>query len=161
MTIGERLQTRRKELSLTQQEVADSLHVTRQTISNWEVGKNYPDLQSIIDLSDLYQISLDLLLKGDKNVMKKLNHDTSVVRMNRLIAVSNFIGIFLALSLLLIGGLERTILGNWVIVIPIALIVLSIGSFFTKEKSNTALNVSCLIIGVIYVLLEMTVMPGF
>lgn len=161
MTIGERLQARRKDLGLTQQEVADSLHVTRQTISNWEVGKNYPDLQSIIDLSDLYQISLDLLLKGDKNVMKKLNHDTSVVRMNRLVAISNFIGVFLALSLLLIGGLERIILGNWVIVIPIALIVLSIGSFFTKEKSNTALNVSCLIIGVIYVLLEMTVLPGF
>lgn len=154
MTIGERLQNRRKELGYTQQEIADRLHVSRQTISNWEVGKNYPDLQSIVDLSDIYNISLDLLLKGDEKVMKKLKHDTDVVKTNRLVAISNFIGIILALSLILIGGIECTALGNWVILIPVAVILLSIGSFFTKVKSNTALNVSCLIIGMIYLLLE-------
>ncbi|GGL50817.1 helix-turn-helix domain-containing protein [Sporolactobacillus putidus] len=155
MTIGERLQNRRKELGYTQQEIADRLHVSRQTISNWEVGKNYPDLQSIVDLSDIYNISLDLLLKGDEKVMKKLKHDTDVVKTNRLVAISNFIGIILALSLILIGGIESTALGNWVILIPVAVILLSIGSFFTKVKSNTALNVSCFIIGMIYLLLEL------
>lgn len=155
MTIGERLQNRRKELGYTQQEIADRLHVSRQTISNWEVGKNYPDLQSIVDISDIYNISLDLLLKGDEKVMKKLKHDTDVVKTNRLVAISNFIGIILALSLILIGGIESTALGNWVILIPVAVILLSIGSFFTKVKSNTALNVSCFIIGMIYLLLEL------
>jgi Predicted transcriptional regulators len=161
MTIGERLQNRRKDLGFTQQEIADKLHVSRQTISNWEVGKNYPDLQSIVELSDLYQISLDLLLKGDKKVMKKLTHDTDVARTNRMVAVSNYLGMILALSLILIGGLERSVLGNWVILVPITLIVLSIGSFFAKEKSNTALIVSCLVIGIIYFLLWLSTLLGF
>ncbi|WP_157800191.1 helix-turn-helix domain-containing protein [Sporolactobacillus pectinivorans] len=154
MTIGERLQNQRKKLGYTQQEIAGKLHVSRQTISNWEVGKNYPDLQSIVDLSDIYNISLDLLLKGDENVMEKLKHDTDVVKANRLVATSNFIGIILALSLILIGGVERIAFGNWIILIPSALILLSIGSFFTKVKSNAGLNISCLIIGIVYLLLE-------
>ena len=57
--IGEKLKSRRTELALTQDEVAKNLHVSRQAISNWELGKNYPDLETIIVISDYYQISLD------------------------------------------------------------------------------------------------------
>lgn len=70
MTIGKKLQERRKEMNLTQGEVAERLFVSRQAISNWELDKNYPDLETVIALSDLYQLSLDILLKEDQNVVK-------------------------------------------------------------------------------------------
>ena len=73
ITIGEKLKHRRTQLELTQQSVADRLHVTRQTISNWENNKSTPDLQSVIDLSEIYNISLDDLLKGDKQMIKKIS----------------------------------------------------------------------------------------
>lgn len=69
MTIGEQLTTARKARKLTQQQVADQLHVTRQTISSWEVGRSYPDLASVVALSEFFALSLDQLLKGDAKMM--------------------------------------------------------------------------------------------
>ncbi|MBS4216839.1 helix-turn-helix domain-containing protein [Bacillus sp. FJAT-49711] len=64
MKIGEKLKLRRKKAGLTQEQVAEKMNITRQTLSNWEVGKNYPDIDSIIELSRIYQLSLDELLLG-------------------------------------------------------------------------------------------------
>ncbi|WP_081182508.1 helix-turn-helix transcriptional regulator [Enterococcus villorum] len=47
------------EHKFTQQEIADKLFVSRQAVSNWENNKNFPDLKSIVLLSELFQISLD------------------------------------------------------------------------------------------------------
>jgi transcriptional regulator with XRE-family HTH domain len=69
MTIGEQLTTARKARKLTQQQVAVELHVTRQTISSWEVGRSYPDLASVLALSEFFALSLDELLKGDAALM--------------------------------------------------------------------------------------------
>lgn len=67
-------------LGLTQQEVADHLHVSRQTISNWEVGRNFPDIPMIISISDYYHTSLDELLKGDERLMDKMKKDAELVK---------------------------------------------------------------------------------
>ena len=67
MEIGQRLKVRRKELDLTQDYVASVLGITRQTMSNWENGRSYPDIERIIRLSDVYKLSLDELLKGSRN----------------------------------------------------------------------------------------------
>lgn len=64
MDIGKRLQQARTSAGLTQEQVADALAVTRQTVSNWENGKTVPDVGSIVDISSLYHISLDDLLKA-------------------------------------------------------------------------------------------------
>lgn len=72
MTIGEQLSNARKARTLTQQQVADHLHVARQTISNWEVGRSYPDIASLMMLSDLFQLSLDELVKEDTKMMNDL-----------------------------------------------------------------------------------------
>ena len=58
--LNEILKEKRKELDLTQQNVADHLNVTRQTVSSWEVGKSFPDISTLIKISDFYQLSLDL-----------------------------------------------------------------------------------------------------
>lgn len=70
MDFGLKLKEKRAELSLSQGQLAESLGVTRQTIANWEKGKTYPDIGSVIKLSDLYDISLDELLKGDAGMKK-------------------------------------------------------------------------------------------
>ena len=72
MTIGEQLSAARRKRNLTQQQVADKLHVARQTISNWENGRSYPDIASLIALSDLFAISLDQLLKEDSIMVDEL-----------------------------------------------------------------------------------------
>ena len=61
MEIGKQLKEAREKSSLTQEQVAEKVFVSRQTISNWENEKSYPDIVSIIKLSDLYSISLDEL----------------------------------------------------------------------------------------------------
>lgn len=78
MNIGEKLKLRRKKAGYTQEQVAEKMNITRQTLSNWEVGKNYPDLDAIISLSQIYKLSLDELLlgkihfKGESAMTKKL-----------------------------------------------------------------------------------------
>ena len=64
MNLGEKLKLRRKKSGFTQEQVATEMNITRQTLSNWEVGKNYPDIDSIISLSKIYNLSLDELLLG-------------------------------------------------------------------------------------------------
>lgn len=68
MEFGKQLKQRRKDLNLTQADVAEKLYVTRQTVSNWEVGKNYLDLNMLIKISDVYQVSIDSLLRGDEDL---------------------------------------------------------------------------------------------
>ncbi len=76
MNVGEKLKKRRITLNLTQDKVGEELGVTRQTISNWENGKSYPDIERIISLSELYELSLDELLKGDLDMFNHLHKNT-------------------------------------------------------------------------------------
>lgn len=75
MDFGGTLQQLRKEQGLTQEALGEQLHVTRQTVSNWETGKNYPDLELLVALSDLFDISLDILLKGDGHMIRKIDQE--------------------------------------------------------------------------------------
>ncbi|CAI2621413.1 helix-turn-helix domain-containing protein [Apilactobacillus kunkeei] len=68
MQFGDRLKQQRKIKELTQDEVAEKLNVSRQTISNWENEKSYPDIKSLISLSNMYTISLDTMLKEDSGM---------------------------------------------------------------------------------------------
>lgn len=83
MNIGDKLKQARLNKKMTQEEVADKLYVSRQSISNWENNKTYPDLGNVLALSDLYEISLDELLKGSDNFMKHLEESTDIVRSNK------------------------------------------------------------------------------
>lgn len=78
MEIGNQIKKYRNELGLSQEELADKIFVTRQTISNWENEKNYPDIKSLVMLSNLFNISLDNLVKGDLEEMKKQIKESDV-----------------------------------------------------------------------------------
>ena len=83
MEIGQKLKDARVASGLTQEGAAEKINVSRQTISNWENEKTYPDIISVIKLSDIYSISLDDLLKGDKKMMEHLEEDTNIVKSNK------------------------------------------------------------------------------
>lgn len=72
MDIGKRLKQKRQEANLTQKELADLLFVSRQTISSWEVGRTYPDLETLVKISELFATPLDDLLKEDSQVIKDI-----------------------------------------------------------------------------------------
>lgn len=80
MAFNELISKKRKELGMTQEQVAKLLHVNRQAVSNWERGKNYPDLDVLIELSRVYDLSLDLLIKGDADILKKVKEDAQQLR---------------------------------------------------------------------------------
>ncbi len=102
MTIGSKLKQARLKKELTQENVANILNVSRTTISNWEVGRSYPDLESIVALSDLYNISLDELLREDEDMVKKLSNDSKVldklIKISRIVCVL-FVVLFLVATL--------------------------------------------------------------
>lgn len=72
MEFGERLKVARQSHHLTQAVVATKLKVSRQTISSWETGNSYPDIDSLIALSNYYDLSLDILLKEDNSMADSL-----------------------------------------------------------------------------------------
>lgn len=71
MELGKQIRKYRKEQSLSQDELAERVYVSRQTISNWENDKSYPDVNSLILLSEVFHTSIDNLIKGDVEVMKE------------------------------------------------------------------------------------------
>ncbi len=84
MKFGDRLKNARTEMNLTQEQVANDFFITRQTISSWENEKTYPDIASLIKLSDYYHISLDTLLKEDsgmKEYLEKKSVEKSIIPM--------------------------------------------------------------------------------
>ncbi|MCW1008036.1 helix-turn-helix transcriptional regulator [Streptococcus anginosus] len=88
MEIGRKLKEARQMRGLTQENVAEKLNVSRQTISNWETEKFYPDMLYVLQLSDLYQVSLDELLKGDERMIQHLEDSTNVVKSNQKILLT-------------------------------------------------------------------------
>ena len=86
MDIGSIIRKARQEKGLTQEAAAEALGVSRQTISNWENGRTYPDILSVIRMSDVYAVSLDRLLKEEDSVKQTyrdyLEESTNTVKSN-------------------------------------------------------------------------------
>lgn len=78
MNISEEVKNQRLKNNWTQEQLAEMLNVSRSTVSSWEVGRNYPDLGTIVAISDLFGISLDELLRGDKKMLGQITEDTQV-----------------------------------------------------------------------------------
>ena len=64
MSIADRIQTLRKSKGISQEELADKIGVSRQAVSKWESAQSTPDLQKIIRMAELFQVSTDYLLTG-------------------------------------------------------------------------------------------------
>lgn len=84
VTFGKQLQTQRQALKMTQQDLAERLHVTRQTVSRWETEASYPNLDILVELSTVLNLSLDDLLKADQSkVVADISQDVRLKRRYR------------------------------------------------------------------------------
>ena len=96
MELSSQIKKYRTELGLSQEELAEKVYVTRQTVSNWETGKSYPDIHSLLLLGTLFDLSLDQLIKGDLETMKEIINEQEVKKFNR---YSTILSVLLALTI--------------------------------------------------------------
>lgn len=82
MELNAQIKKYRTELNLSQEELAEKVYVTRQTVSNWENEKSYPDIHSLLLLSSLFNVSLDQLIKGDIEEMKEIINEQEIKKFN-------------------------------------------------------------------------------
>lgn len=103
MEIGTQIKKYRTQNNLSQEELAEQIYVTRQTISNWENDKNYPDIHSLVLLSQVFSISLDTLVKGDLKQMKaeihnmdikQFHHDSNIFTVLFILMMTSIIPLF-------------------------------------------------------------------
>ena len=71
MEISNQIKNRRTAAGISQEELAERIFISRQTLSNWETGKTYPDINSLLRLSEVFHVSLDELVKGDIKAMEE------------------------------------------------------------------------------------------
>lgn len=108
MNIGNQIKKYREQLKISQEELADKVFVTRQTISNWENNKNYPDIKSLSLLSYNFNVSLDDLIKGDVEKMKEIIDEKEIKKLNfssKILTICYVVLIFIAVPLFM--WLER------------------------------------------------------
>ena len=123
MEIGKKLKNARIEAGLTQEKAAGKIDVSRQTISNWENEKSYPDIISVIALSDLYSVSLDELLKGDQKMAEHLEESTNVVKSNKKLTGAILLNIILMILLIALNMLLPE--GTYYLVIVFCVVIMS------------------------------------
>lgn len=130
MELGKRIKEYRDLKGWNQDELSEKMFVSRQTISNWENDKTYPDMQSILLLSNLYEVSLDQLVKGDIEKMKKIVNEEDVKEMNR---YSKIMG--LGLLVFVVSTAPLAILLKFRAAIPLAIIYIpTMWAAFKVEK---------------------------
>lgn len=117
MEIGERLKYARQAKHLSQQTVADQIHVSRQTISSWETSRSYPDIVSLIVISEIYELSLDQLLKEDVKMMNNIKAKEKDLKQARYVYWASLIVDLLLVVILALGvyikelSVSATVLG--------------------------------------------------
>ena len=84
MELGKQIKKYRTDKQLSQEQLSERIFVSRQTISNWENDKNYPDIKSLLLLSEVFEISLDDLVKGDLKEMKKQINNEDIKEFKKL-----------------------------------------------------------------------------
>ena len=165
LDIGEKIKTSRKEAGFTQEDAADGIGVSRQTILSWENNKSYPDIISVIKMSDIYNVSLDYLLKGEKNMSNYYNYleeSTNVVKSNtkkeKLILIASYIVVW-AIAMVTFwffnaaeDAMGYSLMYLWII-LPVTTLVVSffIGKYDMWGKAKW---IAAPILGIMYMLAE-------
>lgn len=132
MEIKNQIRAYRSQLGMSQEELGEAVYVTRQTVSNWETGKSYPDIQSLLRLSSLFGISLDQLIKGDVEQIKEKISNSEIRDFNRL---SNVFMVMMVLSLLAWAPLAH-FLGWWGLALAALLFAVTLWLAFKVEKEK-------------------------
>ena len=130
MELGKQIKTQRQEAGLSQEELAGRVYVSRQTISNWENDKSYPDVNSLVLLGEIFQISLDKLIKGDIDMMKEAIKQEEIHKFNHYGTIYTVLLVATVLS-----AVPLFILGNlWTVILWGILALSAIYFAFKIEK---------------------------
>lgn len=132
MDIGKRIREYRKIYNLSQEQLADKIFVSRQTVSNWENNKTYPDIQIIVSLSILFNVSLDELIREDLEEMKmKISNNKATKRADIYSLIMICSTILASLSIGLVVALPES---KFIWIVPVTLFLPALGSSFVLEK---------------------------
>lgn len=165
MDIGAKIKQARIHAGLTQEQSAEVLGVSRQTISNWENNKTYPDIVSVVKMSDLYAISLDHLLKDKaptSDYLDYLKESTNVVQSRRKLSL-----LLLILSYLVIWAFSLIVfwfftsgsdaMGYWImflwVLLPVTTLILSL-LIGKNDFGGRWKWLACIAFGIMYMLAE-------
>ena len=130
MDIGSKIRNARNEAGCTQERAAEALGVSRQTVSNWENGQSYPDIQSVLLISEIFDVSVDNLLKGDIEKMEKIVTEDTQQDINKMIVYARVMVFFYGIMLVSAPILVHLI-GLWFL-IPYA-IEAALGIYFAYK----------------------------
>jgi transcriptional regulator with XRE-family HTH domain len=146
MIFGEKLKTERNKKGWSQEELAEKLFISRQSVSKWENGQNYPGIEIIIKISDLFGVTIDELLKSDEELTKKVIKESKQLAHPKIKFLFDFF-VLVGLALLVIKlvvlllnkvtPLEITLYGGsffWNFGSLFLMIAGGIGSSILKEK---------------------------
>ncbi|GIO23983.1 helix-turn-helix domain-containing protein [Oceanobacillus sp. J11TS1] len=109
MIFSERLKKEREKRGWSQTDLAEKIHVSRQSVSKWETDKNYPSIEVIIELSDLFGITIDEMLRGDKKMTEQVIQDSKKLaypRWKKFFDSVFMLGLILIIGKLIIFGLN-------------------------------------------------------
>jgi Predicted transcriptional regulators len=137
MELGSQIKKYRGELSLSQDALAEKIYVSRQTISNWENEKNYPDVNSLVRMSEVFGVSVDVLLKGDVEEMKKIIKEDDIQEFSKM----SWMYTILFLLMLITPIPLAKFLGFWGLGIWAVLAAVAVIYSFKIEKKKKDLNI--------------------
>ncbi|RVU54319.1 helix-turn-helix domain-containing protein [Anaerosphaera multitolerans] len=113
MRLNERLEKLRKDKGLSQEEVSNYLGVSRRTISKWEKGTSNPDLNNIVKLGELYNVSMDYILKGNGKEEVDINTENSEVKVEKKTKSKTWLMVLIIIFLFLLLAALIILMVNW------------------------------------------------
>ncbi len=137
MELGKQIRKYRCDFSISQEELAEKIFVSRQTISNWENDKSYPDVNSLVLLSEVFHTSIDHLIKGDMTMMKekiKEEDKKEFEKASQIYTILFFIMIISFIPLIKFCGYIGMII--WII-----LMIITLYTAFKVEKKKKQFNI--------------------
>ena len=149
MKIGDQLQKQRKLHHMSQNELAEKLHLTRQSISKWENGTTLPSFANVIAISEIFGVSLDELIKGDVALMDKLKDDGKI-RLTKLetIVITGLVFVAIALAIIYGTGISMDDVSDWMSGFSLIFFILFANSI-NRNKFNESLNKKAVIFGIL------------
>ncbi|MDR3053480.1 MAG: helix-turn-helix domain-containing protein [Coriobacteriales bacterium] len=126
MELAKQIREHRTRLGLSQEELAGRIYVSRQTISNWETDRTYPDIHSLLLLSTLFAVTVDELLKGDVVAMRKTVDEMKMKAWSWVMLICVVVGLFSVMP-----AMEYW--GNWGLALPLGILAIGTVASFVLE----------------------------
>jgi len=152
MKIGTQLQKQRKLHGMSQDELASKLHISRQSVSKWENGATLPSFSNVVAISELFELSLDELIKGDTDLMEKLENDNPKITKTWLVIIVGSIIAVIAMVILKFLRVGMDTIDN-VMVVPEIIALAGLLMNINWKSFNKLLSKKAIIWGIIWLAL--------